>query len=293
MSAPLARRSFLAGASFCAAGAAARLPEASPVSRDRTVERGYTRCRYGQLHFRRSGAAKSKPALVLLHQIPSTSLDYEPLITAMASDRVVVAFDTPGYGMSDPPPQPLSMADYAAAVVDGIDALGLAAARPVDIFGAALARPGQVGRLVLSGVPMRTAEERASRLAGARAVQAPTDDGEASLAFLRSMWAYIVTNRDPGVPIDRAVRLFVDRSASLDRYAWAYQGVWSYPAEARLPLLRQPTLILQPRDELFEASQRAAPFIANSQFVELDGPTRDIFEVSTGRVTQALRRFLT
>ena len=51
----------------------------------------------------------------------------------MAADRRVIAFDTPGYGMSDAPPAPPGMAGYAAAFADALDAMGVAG--PVDLYG--------------------------------------------------------------------------------------------------------------------------------------------------------------
>ena len=49
---------------------------------------------------------------------PSSIAEYERLIETMATDRTVVALDTPGYGMSDSPPAPLSIADYAACLIE-------------------------------------------------------------------------------------------------------------------------------------------------------------------------------
>ena len=63
----------------------------------------------GQLHYRRAepppGVARRVP-VVCLHQTPTSSLEFEPLMRELASDRVVVALDTPGYGGSGGPPAP-------------------------------------------------------------------------------------------------------------------------------------------------------------------------------------------
>jgi pimeloyl-ACP methyl ester carboxylesterase len=47
------------------------------------IRRAYTTCRYGQMHYREAGPADG-PVLVLLHQNPSSSWEYEPLIAALA-----------------------------------------------------------------------------------------------------------------------------------------------------------------------------------------------------------------
>lgn len=272
--------------------------------------RGYTHCRYGQMHYweatpaeppAKRAAGPTAPTLVLLHQNPSASMEYAGLIAEMARDRRVVAFDTPGYGMSDAPPGPLSMADYAASFVDAIAALGLAQDGPIDVFGfhtgsllaveLGLALPGTVGRLVLSGIPMRDPVDRAARYREALATPLPSDDGAGILARSAALWRYVVTERTPGVSLARAAALFAEKNRTLDRGAWAYRGVWSYDY-ARLPLIVQPTLVLQPHDALLDASRAACVLIPDGRFVDLPGLDRDIFEVGIPQIAHALRAFL-
>jgi pimeloyl-ACP methyl ester carboxylesterase len=268
-----------------------------------TAMRGYTRSRYGQMHYWEAAPADPvAPTLVLLHQNPSAAMEYAGLIEEMARDRRVVAFDTPGYGASDAPPTPLSMAEYAASFLDAIEAMGLAADGPLDVFGfhtgallaaeLGLALPEQVGRLVLSGVPMRSAADRAARLVQARQTPPPTEDGAGILAMSAALWEYVVTDRTPGVPLARAIELYAEKNRTLDRGSWAYDGVWSYDY-ARLPLIRQPTLVLQPHDALLEASRTACALIPDGRFVELPDLDRDIFELGIPQIAKALRIFLT
>ncbi len=266
------------------------------------TSRGYTRCRYGQMHYWEAApTSPSAPTLVLLHQNPSASMEYAGLIAEMARDRRVVAFDTPGYGMSDAPPEPLTMAEYAASFVDAIEVLGLARDAPVDVFGfhtgsllaaeLGLALPDKVGRLVLSGIPMRDPADREARYRDALATPLPTEDGAGILARSTALWRYVVTERTPGVPLARAAELYAEKNRTLDRGAWAYRGVWSYDY-ARLPLIAQPTLVLQPHDALLEASRAACTLIPDARFVDLPELDRDIFEIGIPQIAQALRDFL-
>ncbi len=265
------------------------------------LRRGYTTCRHGQLHYlevEASPGSPDLPTLILLHQNPSASMEYEPLMRALGSSRRIIAFDTPGYGMSDPPPAPLSMAGYAAAFSEGLDALGLTA--PLDVFGfhtgsllaieLALARPDRIGRVALSGIPMREPEVRAARLAAARSGPAPTEDGAALLAQSAALWRYVVTQRDRRVPLERAVQLYAEKNRTLHRSAWAYEGVWSYDY-ARLPLLRQPTLVVQPDDDLLQATRDAAALIPRAQFRLLPDLPRDALDVGAAAIANALRDF--
>jgi pimeloyl-ACP methyl ester carboxylesterase len=279
---------------------------APAASSDVIVERGYTRCRYGQMHYREglpaSGDVGRYPVLVLLHQNPSSSDEYAKLIREMARDRRVIAFDTPGDGMSDPPPGPQGIARYAEAFSDALDAMNLGADRPVDLFGyhtgslycaeLAIQRPDRVGRLAISGIPQRSEEERAQRLADVRATPGPTDDGATILARLTWLWKFIVAERDPRVPIERAAQIFVEKGKTLNNYWWPYEGVWSYDFD-QFGKITQPVFILQPHEALLEQSRAAGKRIANCTFVELPTLDRDVFEVGVDEFAAELRKAFT
>lgn len=270
------------------------------------VRKAYIACRTGQLHLLHAGAAggASAPPLLLLHQNPSTSEEYRHLIAAMAEDRPVFAFDTPGYGMSDRPDKPLSITGYAQAFADGIAALGLADDAKIDLFGfhtgtflaieVARLIGDRAGRIALAGIPFRLPAERQQRLVEIRATQPPADDGEAIFKRLRWLWDFLVAERVPGVPIERAADMFMERAKPLHRYWWADDGVWTYPIDERLPDIAHPTLVLVPDEMLAEPSRLAAALIPDCRVVELPELNRDIFEPAGGcaRIAAALRAFL-
>jgi pimeloyl-ACP methyl ester carboxylesterase len=268
-----------------------------------SVRRAYTTSRFGQLHYLEGtpAAETGRAPLILLHQNPSSSEEYRNLLVEMARDRRVIAFDTPGHGMSDGPGGPRPLADLSAAFADGLEAMGLGET-PVDVFGfhsgvylsteLALAKPAGVRRLVLSGIPLRSLEERQARLEEARATPPVTDGGETVIPRLGWLWKFIVTERTPGVPLQRAAEMFVEKAKTLDRYWWVYDGVWSYPAEARLPLVAQPVLVLQPHEVLLEPSRKACGLFPNGTFVDLPSLDRDVFEVGVEDFAREMRRFL-
>lgn len=278
---------------------------AAPAQRVLT-RRGYTECRFGQLHYlhgRPASGKTEKPTLILLHQNPSSSVEYEVLLESMAEDREVIAFDTPGSGMSDWPPKPLDMAGYARAFADGLASLGLGKDTPVDVFGfhtgtllgaeLAIAEPRRVGRLVLSGIPYRTEEQRQERLEKIDKGPTLTDDGEEILAMQAMQWEFIVARRDSRVPLRRAARVYMEKAKALDRYWWPYRSVWTYQFQERFPLITQPVLVLQPEEALLEYSRKAADLIEDSQFVTLPGLHRDVLDVGVEDFSRELRRFLT
>lgn len=76
-----------------------------------------------RVHYRRAGQG---PAVLLVHQSPRSSLEYEALMHKWADGFTLFAPDTPGFGSSDPLPMDRpEVEDYADAAVAFIDALGL------------------------------------------------------------------------------------------------------------------------------------------------------------------------
>lgn len=83
-----------------------------------------------RVHYRRCGAG---PALLMVHQSPRSSAEYEPLMREWGQHFCCIAPDTPGFGQSDPLPgeQP-TIDDFADAIVDFINTLGIG---PVAAYG--------------------------------------------------------------------------------------------------------------------------------------------------------------
>lgn len=69
--------------------------------------------------------AGTGPPLVLLHGGLSDHREWRRQIDALSDTYTVVAWDTPGCGASDDPPNTYRMPDYAARLADLIDGLGL------------------------------------------------------------------------------------------------------------------------------------------------------------------------
>ncbi|MEM9529844.1 MAG: alpha/beta fold hydrolase [Pseudomonadota bacterium] len=99
------------------------------------------RCAYAQIgspdqprliHYRTAG---SGPPLLMLHASPLSSAVLVPLMGALTDRALVIAPDTPDYGYSDPLPSAAEdLSPYVAAMIDLLDALGLAR---VGVYGTA------------------------------------------------------------------------------------------------------------------------------------------------------------
>ncbi len=75
-----------------------------------------------RVHYRRAG---SGPLLLMAHQSPRSSAEYEPLMARWAEHFTCIAPDTPGFGQSDPLPGEPEIDDFSDAMIAFLDALGV------------------------------------------------------------------------------------------------------------------------------------------------------------------------
>jgi pimeloyl-ACP methyl ester carboxylesterase len=142
-------------AAALAVTASVAVPTAS-AAQDAHAPRGYVDLPQGQLHWRKGGAGSGRTVLIL--SAPSTleALDWAYRI---GPDRPTLVPELPGFGDSDPLPQPSAdaVADCLAVLIERMDC------GPVDVFaidlaapiGARLAarHPALVGTLAIHGAP--------------------------------------------------------------------------------------------------------------------------------------------
>jgi pimeloyl-ACP methyl ester carboxylesterase len=244
------------------------------------MRRHYMDYEGGQLHYREARPAAAvalRTPVVCLHQTPTSSLEFEPLMRELAADRVVVALDTPGYGESDGPAGPQSIDSYAATLADAMQRLGFgggALGRPV-VFGyhtgavmaaqVALARPELVAGIVLHGFPLRTPAERRQRL------DALPRDPDLDAYFEKVAWYYDmhVRKAPADVPLHERTRVFAQDMLAGPRFWFTYHGVWSWPYEERLPQISVPALALAADEVLADATRAASRIIPRCELREL------------------------
>lgn len=75
-----------------------------------------------KVHYRRCG---SGPVLLMVHQSPRSSAEYERLMGEWGAHFTCIAPDTPGYGQSDPLPGLPEIAEFADALCAFLDGLGV------------------------------------------------------------------------------------------------------------------------------------------------------------------------
>ncbi len=262
------------------------------------VRRGYFECRYGQLHVHNAippgGGFEEGTSLLCLHRSPLSGRQFERFLALAGRDRSVYAPDTPGFGDSDGPATRPSIADYAGAIGDFLDSMRF---RQIDVLGCqlgalvaaelAIARPKQIRRVVLVSVPALTDADREIF----RQTQGPapgTQDG----SHLASEWQRIRDAYGPGVPFEVTAGAFADRLRSGPQGAWATTAALQYAARERLGLVMQPTLVLRPKDALWEATQRVRELLPKARLIDLPEQGQGLFEVSPEAAVEAIKEFL-
>ena len=121
----------------------------------------------GQVHLRYAGDREAPP-LLLLHDAPGSSAQWEPLIAALGRQWFVIAPDLPGNGESDPFADTApTVADYGAEAKAVLNLLGLSRAQVYGIgFGASVAVelaqtcPDRVTSIALRGLLLPHEAER-------------------------------------------------------------------------------------------------------------------------------------
>jgi haloalkane dehalogenase len=129
------------------------------------ITRHYISVGNRRVHYRRCG---NGPPLLMVHQSPRSSSEYEPLMRQWGAHFTCVAPDTPGFGQSDPLSGAPEIDDFADACVALLDALGLDRVHAYGfhsggiILVTALKRhPQRFNRLAVGGYAIWTPQEMA------------------------------------------------------------------------------------------------------------------------------------
>lgn len=231
------------------------------------VRRAYVDGRFGQIHLRvaKPDSESGRPPLLCFHMSPNSGRIYETFLGHMGTDRLAVAPDTPGFGDSDPPTEKPSIADYAAAMTDVMDALDL---QTVDVMGyhtgsetcaeLALQQPGRVRKLVLNSAPIFTDEE----LQNFRDHYAEADVKEDG-SHIAEKWKGHLFWAGPGYTKEMVGYQFADALRRPDISWWGHNAAFDFPMAEKLKQVTQPVFVLNPNDDLVEHTRRADGLLQN------------------------------
>ena len=251
-----------------------------------TVRRVFVDVPFGQMHYRSAG---SGPALVLFHASPGSSKQLEPLIALLAANFTVVAPDTPGNGDSSPlPVEAPAIEDYARAMIEFLDALDIDSAH---VYGThtgaclgselALLAPERVDKLVQDGVVVFSEAERQELIANYARPFKPDINGTHltdAFMFCRDQYMFFPWyasdkehRRDAGLPAPEPLHTWVvEVLKAATTYHLAYRAAFAYPAEERLPRVRNPVLCVAASDDpLGPPTKEIVSELADGRFVQL------------------------
>jgi pimeloyl-ACP methyl ester carboxylesterase len=248
------------------------------------IRRGFVEVAEGQVHYRTAGWDRPGVPLVMLHASPGSARMLEPLIGAFGRSRRVVATDTLGNGDSSPPAEDgTDIAYFADAHLRALDSLGIGR---FDLYGShtganiaceiAIAHPDRVRRLILDGVSLYTAEERADMLAH----YAPGVTIDQNGTQLHWIWHFVrdvylfwpwyrrdaAHRRALGLPgADELHDKVVEVLKAARTYHIPYRAAIGYDKEPRLPLVRVPILLACARGDMFlEYFERVRALMPNA-----------------------------
>ena len=282
-------------------------PEWAPIGRG--LGSTYVETSAGQLHVGRAGGTEGRP-LVLFHASPTSARALRSLAERLAATRPIIAFDTLGNGESDKPrgyARPISwdpkgprpphdavapeppwdhpqIGDYAAVVVEALDAMGIG---EVDLYGshtggligmevAIALGPERARNLVIDGLALFSDEERDEILEHYLPPLEPHWDGS-HLVFAwnfgraqTEFWPWFNQTRegirwvDP-LPAHALHTWVVELLKSGHTYPLAYRAAFEYPGGERLGLLETRTLIAaEEGDMLAPCSEEGAALAPNA-----------------------------
>jgi pimeloyl-ACP methyl ester carboxylesterase len=268
------------------------------------IRRGYADSRFGQVHYRMVAArgGDALPPLLCLHQTPANSGDYIPVMEPLARGRTVVALDTPGYGMSDPPPAPVTIEDYAgvaAAFMANLAGEGLVPAGQFDILGfhtgsliaTELARsmPDQIRRLVLFGLAAYPADVRQAKLDNLlNAFPPPGTD----LTHVEKLWAVIGKLSDPRIPYEERHVSMAECLRLGSRMPWGYSAVYRYDFLAAMAEVAQPVLVMNPEDDLSEVTRATSHLFRSGTRRDIAGVKHGVLKLERDLVVTVVDAFL-
>ncbi|MEH6586090.1 MAG: alpha/beta hydrolase [Halioglobus sp.] len=234
------------------------------------VLRSYTQLPGGQVHYRYAGD-RHLPVLVLLHQTPSHSSMYLPLMQELADQFYIIAPDTPGFGGSDPLSGECSIASFSERLLEFLQALGV---EVCTLFGhhtgasiavqMAFDDPGRFNALALCGPTLLTDAQRETLPAKAAGFPAEADG-----SHLLKMWQR-VRAKDEQAVLSLVQREVLSALVCGELYQASYRAVCAQDFATQLAALGCPVLAFAgDQDLLITAVEPSLALLSNGHTASL------------------------
>ncbi len=259
------------------------------------IRKGYAQTELGQIHYLHNPASIGRPALVLLHQTPSSGEMFRPLMQLLAQDFYCIAPDFIGFGNSDAALEH-SVALYANSVWLCLQALKVSS--PL-VFGhhtgVAVAaqlehdQPGFCRALIFSGPTLLSDTQK--QALPASVVDASTDEAG---DFLQRYWQKI-RGKDNSVPLELSLRETLLALRLGSSYKKAYQAVAAQDFAAQIAQIQCPTLVFAGALDVLQPL--VAPTVAllpkgqSAETAELGDASTYICETHSAQLAQLIKNF--
>jgi pimeloyl-ACP methyl ester carboxylesterase len=182
------------------------------------------------------------------------------------------------------------VADYGAALHDFIADLR----EPVDLVGyhtgallaahIAASYPHSIRRVILISYPLFSPERRA---------QLRTDAPlSADGAHLLAEWRSTLSVKPEKQTLEQAARIVAEKQRAGTRAGWAMAAVAQYDPTTDLAAIGRPTLLLRPKDGLWDAAEIASRMIPGAQLRDAPDWGYGLFDAYPQEVSALLRDFL-
>lgn len=149
-------------------------------------------------------------------------------------------------------------------------------------------RPDTVRKIIVIGAPVFTGEER-ENLNARFSVHGPDERAKA----MDKSWPIFKTQFwKMGLDPVRAWNIYFDGQKSPAVSSWGLRAAVTYDLGAVLPTIEQPTLVLNPGDDLAEYTPRAAPLLKNGRMHDLPEWTHGMLDAKTSEIAAIVRDFL-
>ena len=248
-----------------------------------TPRRGYAEGPFGQIHFQDTG--ENRTTLVLFSQSPLTSGQFDYVYPLLAQVGVrTIGIDTPGFGMSDPPPSPPVIGDFSTSVPAVLDHLGIKAAHVGGhhtgckiAMEAAIAYPDRVLSVVLSGPgPMSREEQRTyidTVLEEEKSYAAKPDGTHLSDMFVKRLpWI-----KDHPDGLDLCTGYIVQQLMGRGPFWYGHHAAFNYDGAAAMQKVTQPGLALfNTGDMLYPLAEKTRNLCPHFAYAEIKGGGVDI-----------------
>lgn len=258
--------------------------------------RGYASGRWGQIHY--SVCGDGVP-LVLSHQSPTDSVQFARVMEPLARRGIrAIAIDTPGFGGSDVPDAPPTIADYVHIVPAVLDQLGISNAAALGhhtgavlVTEAALQYPDRIDRVILNGPLPMSDEERAQwreRLSREKEWNLRWDG-----SHIQELWNFRHGAQAEWTDLEAFHANFIHGLLGGRTVWYAHDAVMTYAHERAIERLTQPVMVLaNTGDAIYFLSQRARERWPHFHYVELEGGTIDIIDEQPEAWSDAVAAFL-